>query len=193
MWLYEFLWLWKLTAIQVEVSRASVRFPIIFLRLWWLLVNVARQSLCLAQSQVILMNKNSVSPPFTCIVTFVFTRHWDFGNVCYHSVACPILAWKAPYLDKSTTHVNNASCKLPLYFPTHLPNLHSLSSQGWMLLLLLSRFSRVWLCAIPKTEAHQAPLSLGFSRQEHWSGLPFPAPMHESEKWKGSRSVMSDS
>ena len=28
-------------------------------------------------------------------------------------------------------------------------------------------------------EAHQAPLSLGFSRQEHWSGLPFPSPMHE--------------
>ena len=30
--------------------------------------------------------------------------------------------------------------------------------------------------------AHQAPPSLGFSRQEHWSGLPFPSPMHESEK-----------
>ena len=29
--------------------------------------------------------------------------------------------------------------------------------------------------------AHQAPASLGFSRQEHWSGLPFPSPMHESE------------
>ena len=29
--------------------------------------------------------------------------------------------------------------------------------------------------------AHQAPLSLGFSRQEHWSGLPLPSPMHESE------------
>ena len=35
--------------------------------------------------------------------------------------------------------------------------------------------------------------SLGFSRQEHWSGLPFPSPMHESEKWKWSRSVVSDS
>ena len=35
--------------------------------------------------------------------------------------------------------------------------------------------------------------SLGFSRQKHWSGLPFPSPMHESEKWKGIRSVMSDS
>ena len=34
---------------------------------------------------------------------------------------------------------------------------------------------------------------LGFSRQEHWSGLPFPSPMHESEKWKWSRSVMSNS
>ena len=34
--------------------------------------------------------------------------------------------------------------------------------------------------------------SLGFSRQEHWSGLPFPSPMHESEKWKWSCSVMSD-
>ena len=41
--------------------------------------------------------------------------------------------------------------------------------------------------------AHQAPLSLGFSRQEHWSGLPFPSPMHESEKWKWGRSVLSDS
>ena len=50
-----------------------------------------------------------------------------------------------------------------------------------LLLLLLSRFSRVRLCSTPQTAAHQALLSLGFSRQEHWSGLPFPSPMHESE------------
>ena len=49
-------------------------------------------------------------------------------------------------------------------------------------LLLLSRFSHVRLCVTPETAAHQAPPSLGFSRQEHWSGLPFPPPMHESEK-----------
>ena len=41
--------------------------------------------------------------------------------------------------------------------------------------------------------AHQALPSLGFSRQEYWSGLPFPSPMHESEKWKWSCSVVSDS
>ena len=49
------------------------------------------------------------------------------------------------------------------------------------LLLLLSRLSHVWLCANPYTAVHQAPLSLGFSRQEQWSVLPFPSPMHESE------------
>ena len=59
-----------------------------------------------------------------------------------------------------------------------------------MLLLLLSHFSRVWLCD-PIDGSHQAPPSLGFSRQEHWNELPFPSPMHESEKW--SRSVVSHS
>ena len=51
-----------------------------------------------------------------------------------------------------------------------------------LLLLLLSRFSHVRLCATPEMTAHQAPPFLGFSRQEHWSGLPFPPPVHESEK-----------
>ena len=62
-----------------------------------------------------------------------------------------------------------------------------------LLLLLLSRFSCIQLCATPYTAAHQAPLSLRFSRQEHWNGLQFPSPMHESEKWKWSRLAMSDS
>ena len=43
-------------------------------------------------------------------------------------------------------------------------------------LLLLSRFSCVQLCVTPQTAAHQVPLSLGFSRQEHWSGVPSPSP-----------------
>ena len=62
-----------------------------------------------------------------------------------------------------------------------------------LLRLLQSCFSCVQLCATPQTAAHQAPLSLGFSRQEYWSGLPFPTPMHESEKGKRSHSAMSNS
>ena len=66
-----------------------------------------------------------------------------------------------------------------------------ISTDIYTLLLLLSRFSRVRLCETPETAAHQAPPSLGFSRQEHWSGLPFPSPMHEKSKW--SRLVVSNS
>ena len=52
-----------------------------------------------------------------------------------------------------------------------------LKPQRWMIFSppgsLLSRFSRVRLCATPQTAAHQAPLSQGFSWQEHWSGSHF--------------------
>ena len=66
------------------------------------------------------------------------------------------------------------------------PQMHLSSSTSTLLLLLLllSCFSRVQLCATPQTAVHQAPPSLGFSSQERWSGLPFPSPMHESEKVK---------
>ena len=43
------------------------------------------------------------------------------------------------------------------------------------LLLLLSRFSRVRLLATPWTAAYQAPPSMGFSRQEYWSGVSLPS------------------
>ena len=52
-----------------------------------------------------------------------------------------------------------------------------LSEERSLLLLLLSPFSRVLLCVTPKTAAHQAPLSLGFSRQEYWRGVPLPSPV----------------
>ena len=52
-----------------------------------------------------------------------------------------------------------------------------------LLLLLLSHFSRVRLCVTGDGSPPGSP-SLGFSRQEHWSGLPFPSPMHETEKSK---------
>ena len=46
-------------------------------------------------------------------------------------------------------------------------------AKGWQLFSLLSR---VWLFASPWTNLLQAPLSVGFSRQAYWSGLPFPSP-----------------
>ena len=43
-------------------------------------------------------------------------------------------------------------------------------------LLKVKSLSHVRLFATPWTVAHQAPPSMGFSRQEYWSGLPFPSP-----------------
>ena len=50
---------------------------------------------------------------------------------------------------------------------------------------MLSHLSRVWLCATLWTAAHQAPPSTGFSRQECWSGPPFPSP----NVWWGTNNI----
>jgi len=95
--------------------------------------------------------------------------------------------------EKERKHIVYRSLYLRFLLSQIAPLPMEFSRQEYWLLLLLSRFSRVWLCATPQTAAHQAPPSLGFSRQEHWSGLPFPSPMRRSEKWKWSCSVVSDS
>ena len=67
-------------------------------------------------------------------------------------------------------HSSKASIiQCPAFFMVQL-------SHPYMLLLLLSCFSHVRLCATPYTAAHQAPLSMGFSRQENGSGVPLPSP-----------------
>ena len=66
-------------------------------------------------------------------------------------------------------------------------------SEEWELAKCIAAAKSLQSCATPSMAARQAPPSLGFSRQEHWHGLPFPSPMHESEKRKWSRSVVPDS
>ena len=59
-----------------------------------------------------------------------------------------------------------------------------LQARTLLLLLLLSCFSRVRLCATPWTAAYQAPPSMGFSRQEYWSWVPLPSPRSSTESAK---------
>ena len=49
-------------------------------------------------------------------------------------------------------------------------------SNAWKWKVKVKLLSRVWLLTTPWTAAHQAPLSVGFSRQEYWSGVPLPSP-----------------
>ena len=53
-------------------------------------------------------------------------------------------------------------------------------SNAWKRKVKVKLLSRVQLLATPWTAAHQAPLSMGFSRQEYWSGVPSPSPQERS-------------
>ena len=59
-------------------------------------------------------------------------------------------------------------------------------SNAWKWKVKVKSLSRVWLLAIPWTAAHQAPPSMGFSRQECWSGVPSPSPFFLSRKSKNT-------
>ena len=57
-------------------------------------------------------------------------------------------------------------------------------SNAWKWKVKGKSLSRVWLLATPWTTAHQAPLSMGFSKQEYWSGVPLPSPIYKAKKPK---------
>ena len=51
-------------------------------------------------------------------------------------------------------------------------------SNAWKWKVKGKSLSRVWLLATPRTAAYQVPPSMGFSRQEYWSGVPLPSPSY---------------
>ena len=74
----------------------------------------------------------------------------------------------------NNNHLKNVVC---LLVPgTVLGSGDSMEKRTDVRACMLSTLSRVQLFVTPWTVAHQAPLSTGFSRQEYWSGLPFPPP-----------------
>ena len=54
-------------------------------------------------------------------------------------------------------------------------------SNAWKWKVKVKSLSHVWLLVTPRRAAHQAPLSMGFSRQEYWSGVPLPS--HSAAIW----------
>ena len=98
--------------------------------------------------------------------------------VSWSNFECP---WKTIHLFFSNTNMccnidssssNYCYCCFPLTFNTSI----HLSTNVIESVCMLSPFSHVQLFATPRTVAHQAPLSMGLSRQESWSGLPCPPP-----------------
>ena len=101
--------------------------------------------------------------------------HTHIYNVCPHNIP----SYFHTPLDIHIHTYQHLQCLHPhghTHNGTHLHLQIHVYTSHFKSILLLSRFSRVRLCRTPKTAAHQAAPSLGFSRQEHWSGLPFPSP-----------------
>ena len=65
-------------------------------------------------------------------------------------------------------------------------------SNAWKWKVKVKPFSHVRLAVTPWTAAYQAPLSMGFSRQEYWSGLPLPSPVTEHAYTKNKRINLTD-
>ena len=94
-----------------------------------------------------------------------------------HHTASPLHS-NLPYCPSKPLSLAMVTFTLPLYFGTSLvaQMVKNLPANAGV-----KSLSRVQLFATPWTVVYQAPLSMGYSRQECWSGLPFPSPMHESE------------
>ena len=94
----------------------------------------------------------------------------------------------------STTTIESYWFNLPIQNCPALrsPLRHNISSDPAAAAAAKSLQSCLTLCD-PIDSSPPGSLVPGILRQEHWSGLPFPSPMHESEKWKWSHSVVSDS
>ena len=86
----------------------------------------------------------------------------------------PVFMLGKSYGQRSLVDYSPWGCKeLDMTERALMHNVDEIKATVVLLLLLLSRFSRVRLCATPETTAHQAPPSLGFSRQEQWRRLSF--------------------
>ena len=84
------------------------------------------------------------------------------------------------------THTYWNGCAEPLYEGTYQDHqVSNLVEAEFQLryVCILNHFSHVWLFATPWTVALQAPLSMGFTRKEYWSGLPCPPPEQLGYIW----------
>ena len=138
--------------------------------------------------------------PVRCLLEFAqFHVHWVY-EATYLILCCPLLL--LPSIFPSKSNESTLHIRWPKYWsfsfsiiPSNkysgliifridcsdlLAVQETLKSLLLLLLLLLSHFSRVWLCATPWTAAYQAPLSMRFSRQLYWSGVPLLSPQESS-------------
>ena len=118
-----------------------------------------------------------------CVCAFLVSHVWLFATPW-------TVAHQAPLSMGFPRKMVSCHFLLQGIFPTQTQRLNQCLLHWWadslpvshlLLLLLLSRFSRVRLCASPKTAAQPGSPVPGILQARHWNELPFPSPVHESE------------
>ena len=124
--------------------------------------------------------------PFWSLESFMFCYHLHLTRTCFHflcsrpfsqpSIPFPSFLSLIPVAPDNGQKWQFESLWVQKVFLAHgrLEYLREEIQSGTC--ILISRFSCVWLCVTLWTTACQAPLPIGFSRQEYWSGLPCPLP-----------------
>ena len=118
-----------------------------------------------------------------CVCAYLVSHVWLFATPW-------TVAHQAPLSMGFPRKMVSCHFLLQGIFPTQTQRLNQCLLHWWadslpvshlLLLLLLSRFSRVRLCASPKTAAQPGSPVPGILQARHWNELPFPSPVHESE------------
>ena len=121
----------------------------------------------------------------TCVSRHIFTINcrWLFYQLCYFCMAWVAAAAAAKLLQPCPTLCDPIDGSprgslVPGILQARTLEWIAISfSNAWKWKVKVTLLSLVWLLATPWTSAHQPPLSMGFSRQECWSGVPLPSPM----------------
>ena len=113
---------------------------------------------------------------FSCILIIGSYKKWDIRNGCYHSWLNSHSAAAAKSLQSCPTLWPHRQPPTRLPHPWDSPGKNTgVGCHFFLQCVKVKPLSRVRLLATPWTAAYQAPLSMGFSRQEYWSGVPLPS------------------
>ena len=132
------------------------------------------------------MNYSVIDFSWKCYVAAINEVTWErfFFALVFWFLACDSAAAAAKSLQSCPTLCNPMDCSLPGYSVHGILQARTLEwdaisfSNAWKWKVKVKSLSRVRLFATPWTVAYQAPLSMGFSRQEYWSGVPLPSPIY---------------
>ena len=121
----------------------------------------------------------------------LYLLHWQVGSLQLAQTWSPVHTFILIYIITTTTSLQSCPtlCNPIDGSPqgSPVPGILQARTLEWVAIsfsnarkwkVKVKSLSRVWLLATPWTAAYQAPLSMGFSRQEYWSGLPLPSPIY---------------